>query len=75
VIGSDGTKRNKAEVLSAMKDRKYESTVEEDIKVSVSGYGAVATGIWILLLASDSVFAARLHHPHQFGQLRYPPHL
>lgn len=45
-IGSDGTMRNKAEMLAAMKDRKYESAVVEDIKVSVYGDAAVATGIW-----------------------------
>ena len=44
--GSDGTMRNKAEMLAAMKDRKYESAVEEELKVSVYGDAAVATGIW-----------------------------
>ena len=46
LIGSDGTMRNKGEALAAMKDRKYERAVEEDIKVSVYGDAAVATGIW-----------------------------
>ena len=45
-IGSDGTMRNKAEMLAAMKDRKYESAVAEDLKVNVYGDTAVATGIW-----------------------------
>jgi ketosteroid isomerase-like protein len=44
--GSDGTMRNKAEMLAAMKDRKYESAVEEELKVSIYGDAAVATGIW-----------------------------
>ena len=46
LIGSDGTLRNKAEALAAMNDRKYESAIEEDLKVSVYGDAAVATGIW-----------------------------
>jgi ketosteroid isomerase-like protein len=46
LIGSDGALRNKAEALAAMNDRKYESAVEEDLKVSVYGDAAVATGIW-----------------------------
>jgi ketosteroid isomerase-like protein len=46
LISSDGTMRNKDEALAAMKDRKYESAVEEDIKVNVYGDAAVATGIW-----------------------------
>ncbi len=46
LIGSDGTLRNKAEHLAAMKDRNYKSAVEEDIKVSVYGDAAVAIGIW-----------------------------
>ena len=45
-IGSDGAMRNKSEMLAAMKDRKYESAVEDDIKVQVFGDAAVATGIW-----------------------------
>ena len=45
-IGSDGTMRNKSEMVAAMKGRKYESAVEEDIKVQVFGDAAVATGIW-----------------------------
>ena len=46
LISSDGTLRNKAETLAVMKNRKYESATEEDIKVSVYGDAAVATGIW-----------------------------
>jgi ketosteroid isomerase-like protein len=46
LIGSDGNLRNKAEALAAMNDRKYESAVEEDLKVSVYENAAVATGIW-----------------------------
>jgi len=46
LIGSDGTLRNKADALAAMNDRKYESAVEEELKVSVYGDAAVATGIW-----------------------------
>jgi ketosteroid isomerase-like protein len=45
-IGSDGTMRNKSEMLAAMKGRKYESAVEDDIKVQVFGDAAVATGTW-----------------------------
>lgn len=45
-IGTDGSLRNKSEMLAAMKGRKYESAVEEDIKVSVYGNAAVAIGIW-----------------------------
>jgi Domain of unknown function (DUF4440) len=44
-IGSDGTMRNKAEMLAAMKDPKYESAVEEDIKVSVYGDAVATTSI------------------------------
>ena len=46
LVSSDGTMRNKAETLAAMKDRKYDSAVEEELKVSVYGDAAVATGIW-----------------------------
>jgi uncharacterized protein (TIGR02246 family) len=45
-IGSDGVMRNKSEMVAAMKNRKYESAVEEDIKVQTFGDAAVATGIW-----------------------------
>lgn len=45
-IGSDGTMRNRSEMLAAMKGRKYESAVADDIKVQVFGDAAVATGIW-----------------------------
>lgn len=45
-IGSDGTMRNKKEMLASMKDRKYESATEEDIQVQVYGNAAVATGVW-----------------------------
>jgi ketosteroid isomerase-like protein len=45
-IGSDGIMRNRSEMLAAMKGRKYESAVEDDIKVQVFGDAAVATGIW-----------------------------
>ncbi len=45
-IGSDGTMRNKKEMLAVMKDRKYESATEEDIQVQVYGNAAVATGVW-----------------------------
>jgi uncharacterized protein (TIGR02246 family) len=45
-IGSDGSMRNKSEMLAAMKGRKYESALEDDIKVQVFGDAAVATGIW-----------------------------
>ncbi len=45
-IGSDGTMRNKSELVATMKTRKYESAVAEDIKVQVFGDAAVATGIW-----------------------------
>ena len=44
--GADGTLRNKAELLAAMKDRNVKSAVAEDIKVSVYGDAAVAVGIW-----------------------------
>jgi ketosteroid isomerase-like protein len=46
LIGSDGTLRNTADALAAMNGRKYESAVEEELKVSVYGDAAVATGIW-----------------------------
>jgi uncharacterized protein (TIGR02246 family) len=45
-IGSDGTLRNRAELLAGMKERNYKSAVEEDVKVSVYGDAAVAIGIW-----------------------------
>jgi uncharacterized protein (TIGR02246 family) len=46
ITGSDGVMRNKAETMAAMKDRKYETAVGEDIKVAVYGDAAVATGVW-----------------------------
>ncbi|MFY9561884.1 MAG: nuclear transport factor 2 family protein [Terriglobales bacterium] len=45
-IGSDGVMRNKSDMMAAMKNRKYESAVEDDIKVQVFGDAAVTTGIW-----------------------------
>ncbi len=45
-IGSEGVIRDKNGMLAAMKGRKYESAVEEDIKVQVFGDAAVATGVW-----------------------------
>lgn len=38
--------RAKTAYLASMKDRKYDSAKSEDMKVSVYGDAAVATGIW-----------------------------
>jgi len=46
LTSSDGVMRNKTDAMAAMKERKYESAVEEDIKVVVHGDTAVATGTW-----------------------------
>jgi ketosteroid isomerase-like protein len=46
MTGADGTLRNRAGFLAAMKDRNYKSAVGEDIEVSVYGDAAVAVGIW-----------------------------